>query len=217
MKTWLPALLAVSMLSGCGAALNPTTARKLTPNVAQAKSVSGVSQAINQMIKAAFVAADKDGNGSLSLQELPVGEPINPADPGAPIDPNMARKDLMAKLDANKDGKVDLREFTRPEVVKPLVAQVRFQAGVAFSNLDRNGDRALMANELAGAPFTMEQLDLNKNGKVTISEFEDAITRIAAGPAPTPVAPPAPAPTPNEPVDPPAPEPVDPPAPAPAN
>ncbi|MFN3432449.1 MAG: hypothetical protein ACK46X_21185, partial [Candidatus Sericytochromatia bacterium] len=71
----------------------------------------------------------------------------------------------------------------------------------------------LLADEFADAVVSMEAADLNKNGKVTLSELEDAMGAVLAagggfGKPAEPVAPPAPpaAPVaPGDPVAPPAP------------
>lgn len=220
MKKLLPAVLALVLLSGCGASQSLTGARTLQPSQLGAKSKAGAEKGVRAIFKAAFVAADSNKNGYLSLDEMPLTPPGLGAPAEVPADAKAVQKAMMEKLDLNKDNKVGYREFSRPDVLQPVLTIFRYEVGQTFAKLDRNGDRLLTANEFDGSAFTLEKMDLSKNGKVTLSEFEDAFALTVGGGAdpvdPTPVTPgPAPAPggdTPPAPApggdEPPAPAPV---------
>jgi Ca2+-binding EF-hand superfamily protein len=228
MKKLLPVALMLSLLSGCGAnhLVNGTSARS---GYVSAQSKAGVEKGIRGMFHAAFKAADADHDNKLSPQEIPANLPTAVgagAAPTALVDPaaeDQARKELFAKLDLNKDGFVTYREFARPDAVQAAIVFYRSEVAKAFASLDKNGDHYLSANEVEGSAFKFADLDLNKNGKVTLSEFEDAFVRVLGG-GPDPVEPvtPAPAPAGNAPApapagNTPAPAPAgDAPAPAPA-
>lgn len=220
MKKLLPAALLLTMLTGCGANHLPT-ASSLAGGAIAAQSKAVVEKGIHAMFKAAFVAADKNGDGKLSPDEMPTALPAPPVpgmDGDAPLDPasaDAARQALFADLDFNKDGVVTFREFSRPDGVQAAINFYRTEVAKVFTGLDKNGDHVLTANELQGTAFQMDDLDANMNDKVTLSEFENAFVKKLGGgpdpvPAPGPVNPPAPAPAPSD-----APAPGGDPAPAP--
>jgi len=192
----IAAVLAASWLGGCGVGLGPV-AMKGRPGAVRAQSYQGAAKGVRAMYLAAFKSADKDENGYLTLQEM---MPAMPTQVGlAPTEPAKAAKALFDALDLNKDGKIRFREFTNPAVLQAAIATFRHEVGKAFAALDRNGDRVLIEAELAKAPVTLEAGDRNKDGKLTISEFEDAFAA-ALGQGAEPVDPPAAEPpTPAEP------------------
>lgn len=193
MKKLIPAALALIVLSGCGAAAGPFAPKSRT-GAMQAQSAAGVAKGVRGMYKAAFKAADKNGNGYLILAEMPPVMPgVGPAGE-PPADPAVAAKALFEQLDANKDRKVRWREFLSKATLQTAVGTFRAEATRTFSSLDKNSDHHLAADELAAGPVSVEQADLNKNGRVTLGEFEDALAaKLAAGPEPVdPPAPPAP-------------------------
>lgn len=183
----LVAVVMASMLSACGVAMGPT-APKARVGAIGAQSYAGAAKGVRAMYLAAFKAADKDESGFLTLQEM---MPALPTQVGqAPTEPAKAAKALFDSLDLNKDGKIRFREFSAPPVLKAAVEVFRHQVGKTFAALDLNGDRVLVEAELAKSPITVEAGDRNKDGKLTISEFEDAFAA-TLGQGPEPVDPPA--------------------------
>lgn len=216
MKKLIPAALALVVLSGCGVAAGPMAAKNRA-GAMQAQSAAGVAKGVRAMYKAAFKAADKNANGYLILAEMPPVVPtVGPAGP-LPADPAAAAKALFEQLDANKDKKVRWREWLSKATLETATGTFRAEATKAFSSLDKDTNHFLNAEELAAGPVTAEQADANKNGRVTLGEFEDALAaKLAAGPEPVdPPAPPAPAPGGDTPPAPPAPAPGENPQPAP--
>lgn len=167
MKRILPSLLALTLLAGCGVSQAPM-ARAIKPGAVSSLSKAGAEKGVRAAFKFSFAALDADKNGSLSLEELPLPE-------GAPVDPVAARQAELARLDVNKDNKVSLREFSRPELVQPAVQRFRNMVGQTFAQLDANGDRMLSPEEATRLPAAFEEVDRNKNGKLTLSEYEDAL------------------------------------------
>jgi Ca2+-binding EF-hand superfamily protein len=193
----IAAVVAASWLAGCGVGLGPVAVKGRAGQVGLS-SYQGAAKGVRAMYLAAFKSADKDENGFLTLQEM---MPAMPTQIGlAPTEPAKAAKALFDALDLNKDGKIRFREFTSPQVLQAAIATFRHEVGKTFAALDRNGDRVLSEAELAKTPVTIEAADRNKDGKLTISEFEDAFAATLGQGA--------------EPVDPPA---AEPPAPAPAD
>ena len=205
MKNLLPLALAAVMLTGCGAggAIGGTQARA---GAIAAQSQAGVNKGVRAMFEAAFKAADTNEDEWLSLEEIAEAMPTVPGQGtrlpvGIPVDPSAARKELMARLDTNADGKVRYREFARPEFVKQATTIFRLVAGNLFVQMDVNADRSLVAPEVANAQFSytafrglkfdFEALDRNGNERVTLSEFEDAYAAMLVA-GPDPVDPPAP-------------------------
>ncbi|MEB3328762.1 MAG: EF-hand domain-containing protein [Candidatus Sericytochromatia bacterium] len=190
----IAAVVAAAWLGGCGVGVGPGPAKGRSGQVGT-NSYQGAARGVRAMYLAAFKSADKDENGYLTLQEM---MPALPAHIGlAPTEPARAAKALFDALDLNKDGKVRFREFTNPQVLQAAIATFRHEVGKTFASLDRNGDRVLIEAELVKTPVTLEAADRNRDGKLTISEFEDAFAAtLGQGPEPgePPTAePPAPA------------------------
>ncbi|MDB5099626.1 MAG: hypothetical protein JWM80_4047 [Cyanobacteria bacterium RYN_339] len=225
MKKLIMSALTLSLLSGCGTHALVGTAR--TGTAVNAQSKAGVEKGIHAMFRAAFVAADKNEDKKLTLEEMPIALPQAALPGQAPalmLDPaavQAAQKDMLARMDFNRDGVVTYREFARPDDQAQAMIFYRTEIAKLFAGLDKNGDHVLTANEVASAPvgadgkpaFDMDFVDLNHNDKVTTSEFEDAFIRkfgqgadpVEPAPAPGPVAPVDPAPAPaDQPTDQPA-------------
>ncbi|MNS31729.1 transaldolase/EF-hand domain-containing protein [compost metagenome] len=207
----LPLALAAVLLAGCGAT-NGLTAANRAVGSAQALSKAGAEKGVRGMFRYYFAQADADKNGYLTVEEMPAGNAPAGA-PGEPaLDPLAAKKAMFEKMDLNKNGRVTQNEFATKENVQQVTVMFRREVGKMFANLDLDGNRILVADELVDAVVSMEAADLNKNGKVTLSELEDAMGAVLAagggfGKPANPVAPPA-----QEPVAPPAEEPVAPPS-----
>ncbi|MFP5501854.1 MAG: hypothetical protein ACLGIN_05140 [Candidatus Sericytochromatia bacterium] len=176
MKKLLPAVLALALLAGCGQAPGLVGASKARMGAVSAQSKAGTEKGVRGMFKLIFSKFDQDQSGFLTIEEAP-GKLhfFGPAD-DTPANPQA----VMATLDLNQDGKVTLREFSRRELLQPVLLAFRYEAGKIFVNLDKNADRALTEEELAGTPYTVESLDRNGNGKIPMSEFEDGLAAILA-------------------------------------
>lgn len=186
-RKFLTAVVAASLLSACGVTAGPAL-NKARSAAMTAKSYAGAAKGVRAMYLAAFKSADKDENGYLTLQEM---MPALPTQVGqAPTEPARAAKALFDSLDLNKDGKIRFREFSAPPVLKAAVEVFRHQVGKTFAALDLNGDRVLVEAELAKSAITVDSGDRNKDGKLTISEFEDAFAA-TLGQGPEPVDPPS--------------------------
>lgn len=188
----LVALVLAGGLAGCSRSALPLTAAGLRSQAVQANSLAGAKKGVAAMFKSAFSTMDLDKDGVVTNQEFAGAARANVA--------TMASVGLMATdfmaLDGNKDGKVSYREFARPEVVNTALKAFRHQVGVAFATLDLNGDRILTPEELIGSRFSLEMVDLNKNQKVTLSEFEDGFAATFGGGVEPPAQPGDPAPAP---------------------
>lgn len=174
MKKLLPAVLALALLAGCGQAPGLVGASKVRAGAVTAKSKAGTEKGIRGMFKLVFSKFDQDQSGFLTVEEAPGSLNFFGAASPEPQDP----KAVMARLDVNLDGKVTIREFSRPELLQPVLQAFRYEAGKLFFGLDKNADRSLTEEELAGTRYTLEMLDRNANGKITMSEFEDALAGI---------------------------------------
>lgn len=192
LQVGLVAAVLAGTLAGCGRS-NLPMAPGLRSNLgAQASSLTGAKKGVSAMFKAAFSTMDGDKDGVITNQEFAGAARANVATMASV---GLFATDFMA-LDGNKDGKVSFREFARTEVLNTAVKAFRHQVGVAFATLDTNGDRQLTPDELMGSRFTLEMVDLNKNNKVTLSEFEDGFAATFGGGAEPPAQPGDPAPAP---------------------
>lgn len=187
----LVAAVLAGTLAGCGRSNLPMAAG-LRSKLSQASSLTGARKGVQAMFKAAFSTMDVDKDAVITQQEFASAARANVATMASV---GLFATDFMA-LDGNKDGKVSYREFARTEVVNTALKAFRHQVGVAFATLDTNGDRQLTPDELLGSRFTLEMVDLNKNNKVTLSEFEDGFAATFGGGAEPPAQPGDPAPAP---------------------
>lgn len=71
--------------------------------------------------------------------------------------PGMPRGQFFERMDANKDGKVTL-------------AEAEALGKARFSELDKNKDNVLSADELKGPHPRLQHADANGDGKVTLAE-----------------------------------------------
>jgi hypothetical protein len=213
MKKLIPAFVALAMLTGCGTH-GLAGATSVNAAAVEAQSKAAVEKAVHAMFRAAFKAADKNGDKKLTIEEMP-GLLPTPAVPGVEAAPSDDAKAMFAKLDANKDGHIGFREFASKDNQATALGVFRAAVGKKFAELDKNGDRVLTEDELKGTEYDIAKIDAGKkNGKISISEFENGFAA-AQSQGPDPVDPPAPpAVDPNAPPAPPAPAPaVDPNAP----
>ena len=214
MKKLIPAVLALVMLSGCGAH-GVVGATNATAATVAAQSKAAAEKAIHAMFRASFKAADKNGDKKLTIDEMPGVLPAPALNANAVIVSEDA-KQMFKKLDANKDGHIGYREFASKENEASAIKGFRAAVSKIFTTLDKNGDHLLTEAELKDSEYAMAKNDLNKNGKITVSEFENAFAA-AQSAGPDPVEPPAPVIDPNAPPAPvPAVDPNAPPAPVPA-
>jgi Ca2+-binding EF-hand superfamily protein len=151
-----------------------------------------------------FARIDRNGDGRLDrseiaqmLQVLRKAPPPN-AQPG----PERIVKDMLGRLDANKDGKVakdeargplaenfDRLDANKDGVLDPRELRVIAErmaaaaggpaAGPDFDALDKDADGRLTESELKGTPFAgrFEGLDANKDGKLTRKEFQAGLKK----------------------------------------
>lgn len=96
---------------------------------------------------------DTNGDGVVSAGELHPARPARPTDGSAP-----ARPTPPADAPARPARPTPPADGHQP--VDPVMLA-----------LDANGDGALTANEIAGAPASLAALDLNKDGKLTLDEL----------------------------------------------
>lgn len=147
-----------------------------------------------------LLSLDKNGDGSIALEEVKVRRPEGEQD-GA-VSPDLII--LLFSFDENKDGKLSKAEvpermqgifaradsdhdgfLTRDELTKATVAQDRRAPGgpppdLVFRAMDQDQDGSLSPSEIAGAAAALKTLD--KNGDGTLNEQELRPMRGPGGP-----------------------------------
>uniref|UniRef100_UPI00358E99CC mitochondrial adenyl nucleotide antiporter SLC25A24-B-like n=1 Tax=Myxine glutinosa TaxID=7769 RepID=UPI00358E99CC len=104
-----------------------------------------------------FKRLDTDGNGQIDIEELRAGLQLL----GTPVQENAGEVILRAG-DTNKDGKLDLEEFTR--YLKEHEKKLR----LTFKSLDRNNDGRIDASEIL---HSMEHLGVH----ITLTQAENIL------------------------------------------
>ncbi|MCP4641661.1 MAG: DUF1566 domain-containing protein [bacterium] len=132
--------------------------------------------AIPFMDEALFNEFDTDGDGALSREELPP-PPDDPNDPQDPPGPPPGGPPTFEELDADGNGTLSLSE----------ALAIPFMDEALFNEFDTDGDGALSREELPpppddpndpqdppgpppGGPPTFEELDVDGNGTLSLSE-----------------------------------------------
>lgn len=126
-----------------------------------------------------FKAADKDGNGELSVEELPAM--FYPENDDAVL--SIMAEAAMKQKDKDSDGKLSLNEFL--ENSEGDGNEIGPEEQAEFKKLDKDGNDFLNMDELkaweSGKFHTEESLrmlfdvaDKNKDGHITIAELEES-------------------------------------------
>lgn len=182
MKKWLLGLVAMGLLSGCGA---PTTAVKATDAEsvsAQARTVE-LQRAVRRMFELSIAYADQNGDKLISFEEAQFW--------GMP-------KDAFLAHDVNKDGMLSAAEMATEGIVARYVKHLNDVAATAVLALDRDGDRKLTLAEMSTADLTITPAawqvnpspailadafsvaDRNRDGKLTAAEAESFFAHLVA-------------------------------------
>ncbi len=111
-----------------------------------------------------FAAADADGDGRLTADEM-----------------KAHRAARIADLDADKDGRISAEEMIARDM-KEAEARIRARVGKMMERMDADGDGALTAAEVMAMPMPGERmfgwLDKDGDGAVSKAEFDTARDRM---------------------------------------
>lgn len=164
LRYWAALSLSAACLVGCGRSM-PLQATSAKVGVARAKSAEGIAQAIRAGIFSIWHILDKNKDQVLDRQEME----------GIP--------DFQV-MDVNQDQKISMEEMimftTSPEEIKKIQVKVK----VSFQKSDKNQDSQLDLEEfielIASKKIDksedrnqMAMFDLNRDGKLNLSETED--------------------------------------------
>jgi hypothetical protein len=238
-------ILALAVLTGCGSqSINSLDLQPVAPaqNVT-AQSNKGFNAFVDFNVKYTFNVLDKNKDSFVTFLEFwPQGpaQPVSPPPPNqtppsvqsrvsAASQPIPDGKVRFAKLDANRDGKLSINEAKKNArfFLGFDRTQLRTSIKLAFDNANKDKNTVLsqaeyatfLTNAPAEAKFFLNSLfytsDVNKNGSLTFSEYEDLFyaqmqAYAATITEPAPVVNPEPVPVPDEPDYGDLPDPVDP-------
>lgn len=185
MKNKLMAALALTaLLAGCAPQLPLQTQARLqqfgrSPAAMNPKapltlrSDEGLRKGVLELRKIRFQKWDTNVSGFLTRDEV--------------TDQQMALPgviDGFADYDANSDGKIYLEEFLREDTIAFWMEIIRTKIDVLFDKHDLDHNRVITANENAKLKLFFSPWpklnggDLNNDGVVTFSEFEDAYMEV---------------------------------------
>lgn len=160
--------LATVMLAGCGTAAH-TGVSTANATRLQARSDEGLHQGVLALRKQRFERLDLNHDEALTPDE---------ASTEALYLPGLISG--FQDYDANGDRKITLTEFLREDVIQYWMDLIRPKIREYFDKVDANRDGVLTGSERQKTDLffsPMAQLhggDLNQDGSVTFSEFEDA-------------------------------------------
>jgi len=160
--------LATVMLAGCGTAVHSGVSASTAPRF-QARSDEGLHQGVVTLRKQRFEHLDFNHDGVLTPNE---------ASTEALYLPGLISG--FQDYDTNGDMKITLSEFLREDVIQYWMDLLRPKIHEYFDRADSNRDGVLKGSEREKTDLffsPMPQLhggDLNQDGSVTFSEFEDA-------------------------------------------
>ncbi len=152
MNKWVLGLVAVGVLSGCGA---PATLPKSAPSetvTAQARTVE-LQRAVRRMFELSITFADKNGDKRISYEEAQFW--------GMP-------QEAFSTHDTNKDGALSAAEMATDAIVARYVKHLNDVAAGAVLALDRDGDRKLTVDELKNPALTISPAPWQANPSATI-------------------------------------------------
>jgi Ca2+-binding EF-hand superfamily protein len=188
----------LAVTTGCGT-LAGTKSNPIIPQPTSqmsSKSVASTVEAgIRKKLDLLFISKDKDKDNFLSDPELP-SNPVLPIIIGRPDQDDPENRAAFKKaLDKNADGKVSKLEFKDPDFVAELVNIQMDQDIQMFRMMDENGDGFLTIKETAVADAGNDEtggmsegdfkaMDTNKDGKLTLVEFETGMANPAINPLP---------------------------------
>lgn len=138
-----------------------------------ARSDQGLREGVIELRKVRFQKWDKNVNGYLSPDEV--------------SDEQMALPGVIngfKDYDTNSDGKIFLDEFLREDTIQFWMGKIRPKVDELFSKHDKDGNRIITKDEadkikLFFSPWPqLKGGDLNQDGVITFSEFEDAYMKV---------------------------------------
>ncbi len=177
MKKIAFAAIALIVLAGCGQAPASVKAPKKATSAKAApaaKSATAIAdKGVLGLFKLAHTHLDANGDGSLDAQEF-ARAAEDEVIPGLPA---------FEAIDKNGDAKLTVAEFTHKDVLKGKAGLFTERAQAEFSGLDANKDKNLTRQEMTDSDVTFAAADVDKSGKVSISEFEAALADALATPA----------------------------------
>jgi len=176
----LAGLLLTPALSACQNSLAPAqlsanrlAAQSSVRTSAAARSDEGLRKGVIELRKVRFSKWDKNVNGVLTRDEV--------------SDENMALPGVISGFkdyDSNNDGQITPAEFLREDVIIFWMNLIRPKVDELFSKHDKDGNRLLTVGEqdkvkLFFSPWPkLKGGDLNQDGVITYSEFEDAYMEV---------------------------------------
>lgn len=183
MKKPLLALIAMTMLAGCGAPVATTPKSPSSETVtAQARTVE-LQRAVKRMFELSIAFADKDGDKRVSFEEAQIW--------GMPMD-------VFRSHDTNGDGFLTASEMASEAIVARYVKHIHDIAAGTILALDRDGDRKVSLEDLSGGalmvtptpmqmapsatilPEAFQAADRNRDGKLTAAELETMFAHLIA-------------------------------------
>ena len=138
-------------------------------------ALAGITSALAQALGGVFQKFDRNSDGKVTSEELP-------------------NTQAFERFDTNKDGSITLEEYnavtggTTPKPATPTTPTMppkpaetpTAPADAVFSGYDKNSDGKVTTDELAN-PKAFERFDLDKDGAISLAEYN----KVSGKPAPT--------------------------------
>ena len=140
-------------------------------------------------LQALFQKWDKDKDGTLTKEEIGAGLRDSPHLELFNVSGEDSSDQLIRKMDMDNDGRIDYLEFIQAAIDHQALLNQN-NLNVAFGLIDQNNDGEISMKELKVAfgehaeseehgrmlEEIMEQIDTNKDGSISLAEFNEACT-----------------------------------------
>ncbi len=165
MKTMVIIAFALAIAFSMPAYADDDSSDKDRAGKARAKWIEKIKQFFKKRFDAFFEKADKNGDGVITVDEIPTAE------------------ERLAKLDGDGDGQVTKEELAaaikkhRETVKKKIIERIKARGEERFKQADKNGNDVIDRDEFRGSDELFDRIDTDGDGGLTREECKVAVQK----------------------------------------